>query len=314
MNRTALCLQMLQLLKTHQLISRVELANELQTNIRNISEFKKELETAGYFIESVSGKFGGYRLVGKSLLKVPSFNEKEKVSIQEACRYISSHHDFLYQKDFQQAMNKLNTGMQDDMKESSVYLENGSQISPKLKEWIDVCEQGKQQEYCVSLTYRSINAPQPSQITIHPYEILYYKGSYYCVAYSLKAKDFRIFKFSEERMKDAVLQTQKFTRDRDFDIKKHIGKSGLVKDEVFEIELLIYHEQAVLASEKQIGLNPMMKWINPHTLQVNTIIEGKMDAISYILSLGNQAKLIKPDVLKQELKKIICDMGKYYES
>ena len=71
MNRCALCLQMLRLLKARGMMSRQELADELQTNIRNLSEFRKELETAGYVIESTTGRYGGYRLVEEEALQVP---------------------------------------------------------------------------------------------------------------------------------------------------------------------------------------------------------------------------------------------------
>ena len=39
-----------------------ELAKELETNPRNIREFKKELVTAGYNIQEVKGRYGGYYL------------------------------------------------------------------------------------------------------------------------------------------------------------------------------------------------------------------------------------------------------------
>ena len=62
MNRVSLCIQMLLLLNTHKRLSIAELASLLETNPRNIIEFKKELETAGYAINTYIGKYGGYEL------------------------------------------------------------------------------------------------------------------------------------------------------------------------------------------------------------------------------------------------------------
>ena len=67
MNRCALCLQMLRLLKARGMMSRQELADELQTNIRNLSEFRKELETAGYVIESTRISAGRGRSVSGAI-------------------------------------------------------------------------------------------------------------------------------------------------------------------------------------------------------------------------------------------------------
>ena len=59
MFRTALCIKMLMIF---DVVSIKELSEELETNPRNIPEYRKELEAAGYPIETVSGRYGGDRL------------------------------------------------------------------------------------------------------------------------------------------------------------------------------------------------------------------------------------------------------------
>ena len=53
MNRTNLCIRMLQLLKARGKMNTTQLATELEVNPRNIREFKKELVLAGYNVEEV---------------------------------------------------------------------------------------------------------------------------------------------------------------------------------------------------------------------------------------------------------------------
>ena len=62
MGKSSMCLQMLQLLNTGRVYKCSELAEILETNSRNIIEYKKELEEAGYYITSIPGKYGGYKL------------------------------------------------------------------------------------------------------------------------------------------------------------------------------------------------------------------------------------------------------------
>ena len=57
MNRTSLCLQMLMLLKARGKMNTKELASALETNPRNIREFKKDLITAGYNIQEQKGRY-----------------------------------------------------------------------------------------------------------------------------------------------------------------------------------------------------------------------------------------------------------------
>ena len=62
MGKSAMCIQMLQILNSGRVYKASELADLLETNPRNIIEYKKELEEAGYYIISIPGKFGGYQL------------------------------------------------------------------------------------------------------------------------------------------------------------------------------------------------------------------------------------------------------------
>ena len=70
MSRTVLCLKMLELLKTNEIISKSELAKRLKTKKRNIVELRKELEEYGYKINIILGKQGGYHLVKESSSKI----------------------------------------------------------------------------------------------------------------------------------------------------------------------------------------------------------------------------------------------------
>ena len=54
MKRCAACIRMLQLLRSRGFMTREELAQELNTNVRNILEYRKELEEVGYVIEGTT--------------------------------------------------------------------------------------------------------------------------------------------------------------------------------------------------------------------------------------------------------------------
>lgn len=314
MNRTALCIQMLQLLKSRGFLTREQIAAELQTNIRNISEFRKELETAGYIIESTTGKFGGYRLLNDCLLPSLHLQKEEIKALKEVMVYLHSHKDFIQSKEVAHALDKIVSNAHRVDEDGGMYLENEQYVvSQRIKEMIHLIEEARKLHQVVSLSYRSLKEKTPTNVLIHPYEIINYKGAYYCLAYSLKAKDFRNYKFSEERMMDVVIQPQTFTRDLDFDIKKHIGQSGLVKDEILEVELYIYHEAARLCAEKQIGLHPEKKWIEEDTLYLKTIFEGHIEALKFVMSLGANAYVVAPHSLQEEILQQIQAMENIYK-
>lgn len=95
MNRTALCIRMLALLKVRGRMRIDEIAEALETNPRNVREFRKELEIAGYPIIQTTGRYGGYQLDTSALLPAPALDAQEEDALQEACRYLRSHADFI---------------------------------------------------------------------------------------------------------------------------------------------------------------------------------------------------------------------------
>ena len=78
MGKTSNCLKMLQILSSGRVYKGQELADILETNIRNIAEYRTELEMAGYYIEGIPGKYGGYRLITQSVIPTVRLNEAEQ--------------------------------------------------------------------------------------------------------------------------------------------------------------------------------------------------------------------------------------------
>ena len=62
MSKIANMLNMLQILKDGNIHSIFELSNRLEVSERMIRQYKMELEQAGIYLKSVTGKYGGYRI------------------------------------------------------------------------------------------------------------------------------------------------------------------------------------------------------------------------------------------------------------
>ena len=62
MNRVANMLNMLQILKDKNIHSIASLAQKLEVSERMIRQYKSELEQAGIYLKSYTGKYGGYKI------------------------------------------------------------------------------------------------------------------------------------------------------------------------------------------------------------------------------------------------------------
>lgn len=315
MNRTALCIRMLQLLKARGKMRIEELARELETNPRNVRVFRKELETAGYLIHYSTGKYGGYQLIEDTLFPSLALSKKEEQALQEGRRYLESHADFRALPAFQSATDKILSSALHQTPHASVYLKERRLVSNSEKErcLIERCERAIQNNCCVRLTYRSLQAKQPYTILIQPYELLYFQGACYCLAYSLKAHDYRSFRFSEQRMYDFVVLKRTFERDPSFSVEKYVGKTGLIKGDFIQTRFLVRGERARLVAERSVGISSKMRWLDDATLQVDALIETEYELFDLLLRLGAQGELLTPLSLRERMKVLLTEMLRQYE-
>ena len=121
MNRSALCLEMLKILNQRDLVSIEELAERLETNPRNIPLYKKELECAGYDIETVRGRYGGYRLNQKALLPIPNLTPQQYDSLTSAVSYLSHQSDFLEKYELEKAIQAIQSSLAFQKEKEEIY-------------------------------------------------------------------------------------------------------------------------------------------------------------------------------------------------
>ena len=312
MNRSSLCIKMLQILNAHDFVTTKELAERLETNPRNIIEFKKELEVAGYEIESVKGRYGGYRLLDKASLPKIRLSEEEKQAMNSAYSYLKNHGDFLMMNDYTRAYEKIKSSLTFNSDQSDIYFHAlDSKVDNECLEMIKLCEKAKKDCFSITFDYKSLNSNEFNQVELCPYEVLNIKMDYYVLGYNRSKSDFRFYKFSNIRMKNMKLLNKRFTRDLDFKLNTYLGKSGLMKDEILEVEFKITGKNAILYSERSIGVNSITKFVNDE-LYVKTIFEGKMNALQFLCSLGSSCILLSPSSLKEELKEEIRKMMENY--
>lgn len=74
MSRISNCLMMLKLLQSGKKYNITELSEKLEVTPRMIKKYKVDLEEAGYYIESIVGRYGGYILKQFNKATIPNFS------------------------------------------------------------------------------------------------------------------------------------------------------------------------------------------------------------------------------------------------
>lgn len=107
MSKTENCLKLLEILNTGRVYKVDELAEQLETNCRNIPEYKKELELCGYDIVSSSGRYGGYYLEKTKILPQCKLSDEEKNVLLESFDFCMNELGFEHKKTLVQTFSKI---------------------------------------------------------------------------------------------------------------------------------------------------------------------------------------------------------------
>lgn len=88
MSKISNMLNMLQILKDNQVHSIASLSQELEVSERMIREYKQELEQAGIYLKSYTGKYGGYQLYqNESFLKIDDIIKEKMYLVMKKAIY-----------------------------------------------------------------------------------------------------------------------------------------------------------------------------------------------------------------------------------
>ena len=105
MSRTTLAIEMLSILSTNSVVSRSELAQRLEVKIRYVSLLREELITAGYDIQTIYGKNGGYKLNTNNT--VPIIDQGLHKNLTYMLDYIKKRDIFVYKDKFVESLEKI---------------------------------------------------------------------------------------------------------------------------------------------------------------------------------------------------------------
>ena len=99
-------LRMLAILRSRKKVTRKELAEELEVDIRQITRYKEDLECAGVTITEIKGRYGGYILENKDYLLNLELSDKESLALSKTKDYLKDQGLHFY-NDLSSAIEKI---------------------------------------------------------------------------------------------------------------------------------------------------------------------------------------------------------------
>ncbi|MGI6416809.1 MAG: helix-turn-helix transcriptional regulator [Thermoguttaceae bacterium] len=177
---------------------------------------------------------------------------------------------------------------------------------------LDQLNQAIDDRRAVKLTYQSLRATEPVTYTIHPYGLVFHRGSLYLVGWAPNHGQIRHWKV--DRMKKAAATLARFERPVDFDLEEHFKGSFGVYEGGGDVRVLVrfsaevtryvsestWHPSQILTPQKDGGLLAEFR------------LDGTREVKAWILSFGRHAEVLGPEELRREMGEELGQMAATY--
>lgn len=311
MGKAGMCIAMLQILNTGKVYKVSELAELLETNPRNIIEYKKELEEFGYYIENIPGRYGGYRLENTVLLPALKFSDEEKKILLEGNNYLTNRYEFPYKKEFDLCVAKIistisHEGLSNDILVINKYPYQMSDTDIRIR--YDQISNSIKKREIINIKYQFNDDLQ--EINFHPYEIFMYDNFWYVIGWNEQINDIDYLKIN--RMNLITGLKKKYTKWKSYNRSDYLEPTGFKKEQWYHLELKVDKSFIGQIKERVYGKNQEITFEkNKYILKVD--IQNKEEIIALVLSFGNNVEVIEPTWLKDELLNIAKHYLKMYK-
>ena len=313
MNRTSLCIRMLLILKANATkqspINSKELAHALEVNPRNIREYKRELITAGYNIQEIKGRYGGYYLDETSIFPALRLDKQEEQALLEAKHFIQTQ-QFEKKSSFNSAVNKVLNSSRDMNLIFPIYMDDPNiQMSKKELSMLHTVQDALEMNHSIELTYQAKRQQASETYLVDPYELIHYHDAYYVLGYNHTRQDYRMYRFSSERMKKVVCSEKRFTRDVDFHVEAHIGKNSLIKGEFYRVTVWVSPAILRLFKEAYWGLDFREEEENIYSF----LVEDLYLLYRQLFSFGKDIRILSPEQIVNEYQERLVSTLRNYQ-
>ena len=301
MGKTSLCIQMLEILNTGRLYKASELAAILETNVRNIIEYSKELKECGYCIITIPGKNGGYILDKSKVIPALKLTDSEKDVICDAISYLNCRNDFPNKDKFTEYMGRILSASEFEFKEDHLIINRYPLVmdEERIRYLFNELQTAINYMNVVELKYESQKKTERTYL-YHPYELFMYNNAWFVIGWNEKFNNITYFKLN--RINDIMITDKKFKKLKTYKRSDYIDNYGFVNNgDWYHVEFIAKNVYAQLCKERIYGKNQFVEIIDEKNTLVKVDMQNKENIIQFILGFGKDIEVIEPQWLKDEL-------------
>lgn len=292
-----------------------ELADEFGVSSRTMLRDLQELGELGVPLYSEVGPHGGYRLLNERMLPPIAFSEEEAVAVFFASHALRHYRDIPFQTEISSALQKFYLHMPQDVRNKIDEMRDRvdfrvpyrSQVSP----FLNVLLQAAIQRQAVRMGYDGKAGVEERDIL--PVGIYASNGFWYCPAYCLNRRDYRLFRC--DRIKEAEVIAYEEAKEPEVE-QIHLGNWETAHGR--DSEMVGIH---VELSREGCRRCETEMWPQPriHKREDGTgWIESRVPKLDmeyyahYFMGLGMEAYVLQPAELVSSIRRMLASMAERY--
>jgi predicted DNA-binding transcriptional regulator YafY len=297
MHRTSNVIKMLQFLRARGVVKKEEIADHLGVNVRNISEYRKELEQAGYKISSIPGKEGGYTLDQRALLPTIDLTDAEAMAITLVHRQYRQLSQPTMIREFESAMQKI-LQFRGDQKEFHIVEGVRYKISnQEIEDLFFVIQNAILSKVKLEIDYRTRKDPSTIRV-VHPYEVFQYRSMWYVIVRSEASGNIFTLKFN--RINKVKILNTRFDEVAPYNLSDYVNEFGPAIEEV-RVKLLLTGSAAFYAPEYVYGYHQVITQLPYEEVILEVTLASHLQAKHLVMNFGSQCKVVEPEWLIDEV-------------
>lgn len=313
MNKTGACIKLIQLLSTrNDFISTNELSELLDINPRNIKEYIKELEVAGYVLESRKGIYGGYKLKTNIGLPVDKISSADIENLKRGSEYLASASGFAGKDEYFESIGKITGAFETEKKIMPQMMTDKFPINmdkDDLQKRYQILSESIDDYLKCEIIYSSVKNVSKKHV-IHPYKLYVYNGAWFILAFDEDVEDFTYFKLN--RIEQIFKTKSRFTLVKSYKESDYLDEFGMTKNREFYPIVLEITGLNTYIQERVYGKNQTVEVIDENKVKLSCEMASKDMIKSFVLSFGTKAKVISPDWLINDIKnEVLAYMDMY---
>lgn len=285
MNQVTLAINMLFILKTQGIVKKESIAEQLEISLKMVQRLRVQLETAGYGILVIKGRYGGYKLTNNSFLPVSDLTSEELTELAIAFNSLKKLQLPFITHKFKNAYQKVIANIPTQFPSISLIQTQELLIDPyELEATIAVLQKAIQSQSIVTIRYSN-----NKEYNYEPYEVFQVDYAWYVIGYQWY-KDVRVFRL--DRIINIIINDKTFIKTKDFNLAQYLNDTG------FKIE-----KPMILKGYLKDSTYLLEFRLSDHQIVEGDYFEIKFYSIArakrFILEQGSKLKILEPHSLKE---------------